>query len=490
MAQRYFNVLKWVPAALRRLPPWRSLASGALSLALGHGVLCPGAVWAGPSDVFVLPTAVVEGGGASGSSEHRQELEGAAHRLDLVLGEAVQDLGLALDTGRARPPSGAKRSLPQLLSQASDRWVISPTLEGQGRQFSVRLEAVAPGSKVLMQRVERVSADDLELQAMHMVRELIGSVRPAAVEPKPLTPTSGEPALRTHSPGRAVLALNSAVIGAFAGYAVQRASGSNDARLVYPLAALGAGMGLGGSMLAADEWEVGVGDAWFLAAGSVWGGASGVLFSEGYDAKPTDARAIHGLFGSMVGLTLGTVSIAIQDASEGGAALTHSGGAYGLLFGALAQGIVEGHPTGIPSKGMAWGAAGGTLAAGALASWVDLSPSRMLLVDLVAGLGSLTGAAAASPLVFGEQVTAAQNRVWYSSVALGTALGAGVGLWVTRPRKPHPETSPAEVPSKESPLANPTVTSSFRMSPYAGPMGERPGPEFSVPLGLGVRGVF
>jgi len=62
-----------------------------------------------------------------------------------------------------------------------------------------------------------------------------------------------------------VLAVNGALFGAFVAYSVQRASGNDDPRVLYPLLALGTGVGIGTSLLASEEWDIGTGQAWFLA---------------------------------------------------------------------------------------------------------------------------------------------------------------------------------------------------------------------------------
>ena len=77
----------------------------------------------------------------------------------------------------------------------------------------------------------------------------------------------------SRSPGRAVLAANAALFGAFMAFSVQRASGSEDPRLLYPLLTLGMGVGLGSALLAAEEWNVTTGDAWTIAGGAWWGAA-------------------------------------------------------------------------------------------------------------------------------------------------------------------------------------------------------------------------
>ena len=57
----------------------------------------------------------------------------------------------------------------------------------------------------------------------------------------------------------------------------------------------------------------------------------------------------------------------------------------------------------------------------------------MLLIDLAASLGALTGAAAASPLLLvREKESVARNRLWLASIAAGTVLGGGIGWLSTR----------------------------------------------------------
>jgi hypothetical protein len=154
------------------------------------------------------------------------------------------------------------------------------------------------------------------------------------------------------SQGRAVLALNAAAFGGYVGFSLQRASGSDDDRLTYPLIALGTGIGLGGSMIVADEWDVGLGDAWYLAAGAWWGLASGFLLADGYGVDPKDNRFTYGLLGATTGVALATTALTFKGMGEGGAMLAHSGGAVGLLLGGMAQLAVEGRTNVTPTRGM------------------------------------------------------------------------------------------------------------------------------------------
>jgi len=407
------------------------------------------------------------------------ELERIAHRLDSSLREAVQDLGLTLDVSER--PSTAPHELSEdaLVERAQKSWVVSPRLEPQDGALRLRILAVAPGSKVLLVRAQEVEPREIELRAMVMMRDVVQTGRGAPTREHGLPQPREEQGVaeRARSAGRAVLALNSAVLGGYIGYSIQRASGSDDPRLTYPLIALGTGIGLGASMIVADEWDVGLGDAWYLSAGMIWPTAAGLLLAHSYDVEPESDRHVYGLVGAAIGLSLATAALTFEGMGEGGATLAHSGGAFGLLLGGVAQLAYEGRTDITPTRGMGYGTGIGVLTAGLLATQVRTSPSRVLLVDLGASLGALTGAAAASPLLFVEEgESEGRSRAWLSSIAAGTIAGGVLAFWLTRP---------VERPQ------NPRPASSFVL-PFAGVIGESTGPNGrTAPLvGLGLRGGF
>jgi hypothetical protein len=358
-----------------------------------------------------------------------------------------------------------------LVGRATEIWVVSPRLRRSGSELELRLVAIAPGSNVVLSRAEDVTEGDLEVRALVMLRDLM---RAGAGSPEPREPPTprAEPAAtaeRARSPGRAVLALNSAVLGGYIGLSLQRASGSDDARLTYPLTALGAFMGIGAAMIVADEWDVRLGDAWYLAAGMWWPAAAGLLLADGYDVEPVQDRYVYGLAGAGAGITLATVALSFHGMREGGATLTHSGGALGTLLGGVMQAWYEGSTEITPTRGMGYGAALGVLVAGAAATQVEVSSSRILLVDMIAGLGGLTGAAAASPAVFGDKVTEGEKRAWLASVAMGTVLGGALGFVVIRPEAVHKHAS-------------------WQVYPYAGSIASAAGLGAAPALGAGVLG--
>jgi len=368
--------------------------------------------------------------------ETERPLARQAEVLSEVLADAAYDQGFEL-----KAPEGMADQKPLddewLVEKARTGWVVSPRVEPSGSQILVRLVAVAPGSRVLLVRSERMEPNLIEVRSVVMLRDLLeaSSTRaapsaPVAAPPEPEAPADA-PAPR--SAGRAVLALNATVLGGYIGFSLQKASGSDDERLIYPLAALGAGIGLGASLLVADEWDVGVGDAWFVAAGGWWPATGGLLLAQSYDVAPED-RYVYGIIGASAGIASATAAIAAGGKmSEGGATVAHSGGAFGMGLGGLGELLVEGNTDSTPVRGMGYGAIGGVLLGGALATQLDVPTSRMLLIDLGASLGALGAAAAASPLlIVEEEAHPTRTRLWLSSIAVGTLAGGTLAWWLTR----------------------------------------------------------
>jgi hypothetical protein len=379
---------------------------------------------AGERDIVPLPAALRSG------SDSDAELVQLLPRLDHLVSEAAQDLGLTMTL----EPRGAPGILSdeELVQRARASWVVKPELSRENGALRLRLVAVAPGSKVLRVRSELATAGELEVRVAVMMRDL---VRSSPVLVRGAAAAAASPAVLESDPrssGRAVLALNAAVFGGFVGYSFQASSGSSDARLVYPLVALGAGVGLGASMLVADEWNVTVGGAWFLSAGAWWPLSAGMLLASAADV-PLEDRYVYGVAAGAAGVSLATAAASLTTISEGDAALAHTGGVFGMGLGGLSELLVEGSTRETPTEGLGLGAAIGSVSASLLATQLDVSAPRLLLIDLGATLGAVTGAAAASPLLLvDEQESRPRTRLWLGSVAIGGVLGAGVGWWATR----------------------------------------------------------
>ncbi len=438
MAQRHGDVLSSALCFDRHAKPRRRRSIRQ------HAPRCVGGRARGPSEAILLPTAVLEKAEPTPRPENAEQLAKLAPSARCHLERTVQDLGLILtvsDRSRALPTDDA------LIERAHDSWLISPRVSLEGSDVRLRIVAIAPGENVLRERAQSVAVQELEIRANVMMRDVVRSAHVIAEHgPAPLAP---EPALDSDAPrsqGRAVLALNAAVVGGYVGFSLQRASGSVDARLTYPLVALGTGIGLGASMLVADEWDITLGDAWFLSAGAWWPIASGVLIAKSYQV-PKEDRYVYGLVAASAGVSLSAAALSIKPVSEGGALLAHSGGAAGTLLGGLTEMAYRGSTDFTPERGMGYGAGIGALTAGALATQVKVSSSRMLLIDLAASLGALTGAAAASPLLLvGEKENRTRNRLWLASIGTGTVIGGGIGWLTTRGGRNQEQKSLLAVP--------------------------------------------
>jgi hypothetical protein len=407
-------------------------------------------------EVLLLRTAIVGASESSnaGARPSSRELSAnaQAQKLDVLLGDAIQDLGLTLGLSERSTQEAGEVTDVELLARAAKtgRWVIYPSIDPRGSELVVRLAGVAPGTKTVIVRAESVKPADLAVRAVVMLRDVV-SKRPAATPSEPATrgqPVEPRPsfAVPARSQGRATLAFNSALFGGFVGYAVQRGSGGDDPRLLFPLMALGTGLGLGASAIVAEEWDVGLGDAWYLSAGAWWPAMSGLFIARSArDGDPSQYG--YSLVGALTGLGLATTSLAIGGSmSEGGALLTHSGGAFGLVLGGMTElAIRDNGSSKTPYAGLGIGTGAGVLVAGAAARWLTVEPSRVLIIDLGAGLGGLAGAAAASPFIVRDRTEGGDRAFLVTTMATTVAGGVVAWLW-TRKSTPAPPATALYLP--------------------------------------------
>jgi hypothetical protein len=404
--------------------------------------------------VVIWPTLVPAGDGPSGAPLHKpqpqteRDVHAHAQELDATLRDAVQDLGFTLYVADAGPAPGHMRDqdLVERASRSAEAgtledgtWVVSPRVEAaSGGDYVVRIVAVPPRGHELRVRVETVPGDSVSVRGLVMLRDLLTPVTAAQAtleQEREQAARGSAQGIMTplRSQGRAVLAVNAGLFGGFTAYSAQRASGSDDPRVLYPLLALGTGIGVGGALLVADEWDVTTGGAWFLSAGGWWGAAAAYYLSVGTNVQPTDERFAWAVGGGLIGVTLASFTLTRTPLDDGDAMLAHSGAAVGLVLGAAVQLIDQGSTAkGTPSSmGMGIGTAVGLAGAGLLATQVTTSPSRVLLVDLGVGGGALVGAAAASPLIF-QNPKPGNVRGWLSAGIAGAIGGGVLAWWLTR----------------------------------------------------------
>jgi hypothetical protein len=399
----------------------------------------------------IWPTLTPAGDSPEGVALHRpasvaeKKLADAAQELDATLRDGAEDLGFTLFVADAGPAAGHMRDA-DLIERASrsgrggdsksGTWVVSPRLElGGADGFVLRIVVVAPNSHELRVRVDSAPAESVPARGLVMMRDMLS---PAAADVAASEREREQLSRQTvgygimgplRSQGRAVLALNSGLFGGFVGYGMQQASGSSDPRLLYPLLAIGAGVGIGAALLVADEWDVTTGDAWFLTAGGFWGSAAGLFIADGRHITPLTDRFAWGVIGGFGGVGVSAIALARFKMDEGDAAMAGSGGALGLAFGGLSELVYRGRYTNVtPYTGFGYGSAIGLVGASILATQVTIAPSRMLLLDAGVGAGALVGAAIASPLVF-QNLNPTKSRIWLTSTMAG-GLAGGALAWV------------------------------------------------------------
>ena len=402
--------------------------------------------------VVVMPTSVGEQLDCIASTATSRTINPSwtilARRIDGLIGDAVEDAGMESELRlnvSSTPEKGGCVEDTELRALAKRNTVLAPRLVLRDGHMVLRIVALNPNSTVLRLVTQELSEKELDFRVVVMVSEVLSSESAKASGAAAMAPApAGTAAIKPRSQGKGVLALTSAVFGGGIGYSLQRASGSDDARLTYPLILLGAGMGLGASLIAAEEWDLSVGEAWYLNAGMLWPTTSGMLLAYSYDVTTNDTatrrRYVYGLVGATAGMSLASFALNFQEISEGGAVLTHSGGAMGLLLGGLVDWTYYGATNNIPYRGMGYGAGLGVLLAGTAATQLRLSSSRVLFIDLSAGLGALTGAAlGALTLVVDDTsvatkstMSARRQRAWLGAVGIGAVVGGGVGWYLTR----------------------------------------------------------
>jgi hypothetical protein len=420
---------------------------------------------------------VKRGADASSASPEKESVSiVAARKLDALLRDGVQDLGLTLDISEQELGNAAELSDLEVITLAAKvkEWLIVPTVQARGSDLVVRIVAVPPGSDTALVRSEVVKTAELPVRAAVMLRDIVAKkgIKGPSEAPSSEPPPAAVPrafAVRSRSQGRATLALNAALFGGFIGYSIQRASNSDDPRILYPLMALGTGMGLGVSAIVAEEWDVGLGDAWYLSAAAWWPALSGFFLARSVEDSEAPTQYGSALIGSGSGLGLATVALVLGGGmGEGGALLTHSGGAFGTFLGGMTELAIRGTTEGAaPYRGLGYGAAAGVLLAGALAPRVEVGPSPILVVDLGAGLGALAGAAVTSPFIF-KSPTVAGYRAFLLAT-MGSTLAGGAVAWFGVRRGGG--------------------TASPRAIPYAGIIGESYAASGAIEpvLGVGVR---
>lgn len=355
--------------------------------------------------------------------------------LRAVLSDAATDLGMVL---QAEPTvvligadGAANRWEDDLAYPAEGKFTLGASVEYVGGHWFTRITLLEADGTTHAARAE-LDGDNYEVQAIRALA-LLAKRR---VVKAPVSITGEQPSTQTKrdvSQGKATLATTGAALGGYFGFALENAGGDVDTRLVYPLVALGAGVGLASALIVAEEWPMDRPSAWFISGGSLWLTLSGVLIASEQALKhPTD-RYPYGLIGTATGLGISSLIVSQRQISEAEAVFSQSGALFGTIAGGFVHELVQPGEGAFPKLGVGIGAGGGWLLASlGTAQWLPgLTSSRVLFADLGGFLGTLVGAAAASPTVVTRgPLTAEDSRAFVGASLAGLVVGSVVGYWL------------------------------------------------------------
>lgn len=393
--------------------------------------------------VTLLP-AVIEDGARRRPTAAETEVTALLDKLDELLADTARDMGLAESPKPSAPlPDPTTVTDRELfdLATSTKGSVIAATARPDGAEIELRVSLASPSRRAMHTRTERFPKDDLAVRAVVMLRDVIqdaGLIARPTPEASPAKAPPGQMAVATRSEGRAVLAANATVFGGMLGFSVERASGSDDPRLLYPLLAVGAGVGLGASLLVAEEWDISAPMAWQVAGGTWWGVGSGLFLASGFNVAPLNDRFFWAIAGGGIGVTAATIGLVRRRVDDGGMLLTQSSAALGTFVGGLIEILAVGprDPIERPTPlGWGFGSSIGFGTGAFFATFLKVAPSRVLLVDLGLALGALAGAAIASPLIV-DHLDPDKTRGWVVATLAGTVLGGGAAFFFTRNIKP------------------------------------------------------
>jgi hypothetical protein len=415
-------------------------AAAFVAIVAAHGV----ALAEAPKDaqsprMMVLPALLLVRGNAGVTARGPRPAEVAEERrldeLTSTLRDAAPELGYEVELTPPEPPLPEDDAeLLEFAERDHVTYVVS-ALEQRGSGYRLRVAVASPGRAELRVRYADVAANDVPAKGLVLLRALLRQaereVRALPVPTEAVVPKSPVATASELRVGRAILATNAGVLGALTGFSVQRASGSDDPRVLFPLLALGAGAGLAGGLVVADEFELDANQALFLASGAWWGVGAGLLVANGRDVTPFSDRYLWGIGGGVAGAALSAAWSARRRMDSGGLVLENSGAVFGMALGGLSESFVRANTTDPPRTGGGIGAMAGLALAAGTASFVRVPTGRILLVDLGGAVGGLAGAAIASPLVF-QNVTDAKARGFFAAAAGGVVAGGALTWWLTR----------------------------------------------------------
>ena len=265
-----------------------------------------------------------------------------ARQLDLTLSDAAQDLGFTLDLSERARRTIAELSDLEVIARAAKgtRWVVYPSIEMHRPDMVVRLVGGCARLESRGGANRVVKASELAVRAVVMLRDVI-AVRPAR-GPRPIATAAPSERIRDadpRSPFPPARRVARPRLQRRTLRRVHRLLGAARQRKRRPAASLsvdGARHRARARRFGDRRRRMGRGARRRLVPvrSRLVARSSGLFLARSRAMRDPSTEYSFALIGALSGLGLATTSLALGGGmSEGGALMTHSGGAFGTVLG-------------------------------------------------------------------------------------------------------------------------------------------------------------
>jgi hypothetical protein len=354
------------------------------------------------------------------------------HEFNSTVVDAFTDLGY--EVSLATHPAVYDREADFLAAAAKGDFVMAIDVRSlKGEHARLEVTYAPPNATSLQSKIEILPKKRVLVRTLVTLRQILSkapTAPPTCDKSEPTEPAAGAPGW---SRGRVLLVTSTAVFGFAGSYAIYEASQTDNLSVLFPLLALGTGVGIGTGFLVSEEWNITPSVASVLTAGTWWGVWAGYNFGVASNVQPDRDRFAWGLAGGLAGTVLSATTASLHTFSDNEAALIHSASGIGGLIGYELESIINGSV----NLNFGWGWAIGTCsgyAAGSVGSFFlkpDITTSRILVTDLGFVVGTLAGVSIASPLLV-KNSSPDNSRVFLASGLGGGLIGAGIAFALSK----------------------------------------------------------
>ena len=225
--------------------------------------------------------------------------------------------------------------------------------------------------------------------------------------------------------------INNTGLGLYLGFASYMAIETQNLTFLAPALLAGGGTGLAISLIYKYIWgKVSLGDTSLITVGGWSGVTTGILATLIFSDNIELIFGISGI-GGLFGIGMGILASYYTELSDGDGGLILSGPFWGLYLGTIILFLSlppdEEYISGILLAGLYTG----ILSSAILTKWIEVSITRMIVIDLCGLLGILLGASLGLPIVLdgGDE---SDIRIYTAIILASTALGIGLGTYFTK----------------------------------------------------------